>query len=123
MGIYAEVQEEQWLGEPQQGNFDQGVGVSTQQLQNPNTTVQHTSVSSAHPFMQSPGVWIGIIAVLFLFALIHRKHTDEYKRVRVGFDAWFIVGLMSATFIYAFKVGTAAIPQTPHAIRQFFGSL
>lgn len=114
---------EDYRGEPTQGEFEQGSGVATQQLQNPNVTRAQSHVPTGPWYSQSPGVWVALAAFLFAFALIHRSHTDEYKRVRIGLENWWVVGLLAATFIYVFKTGTAAVAGVPAPIRQFFGAL
>jgi hypothetical protein len=120
---------EEWLGEPQSGDFDQGAGVSTSQLQNPNVSIEeHKAPASGTgknvpALLQSPGVWLGLLALLVVVRFVeHYGGRDgEFKSIRLGLENWFKVGLLSATFLFAAKTLTTIYRVGP--ITQFFGSL
>ena len=122
--------EEQYLGSPTSGDFSQGHGVSTSQLANPNVTLEenHPQLASGPAWTQSPGVWVVVVVILIATKLITEKggEKSEFASVRIGFESWFVVGLLAASFIYAGKVGTATLRATGGpigAIKQFFGAL
>jgi hypothetical protein len=120
---------EEWLGEPQSGDFDQGSGVSTSQLQNPNVSIEAhkpnaSGTSASLPaYMQSPGVWFLLLALLVVVRIVEHYggRESEFKGVRIGLENWAKVGLLSATFLYAAKTLTTIYRLGP--ITQFFGSL
>lgn len=118
--------DEEYLGDPQQGTFEQGVGVPDVALQNPNVSLADGVVSRGHPMLQSPGILIGLAIVAIVLGYIDRGHTDEFKRVRIGFDNLFRVGVLAAIFIYITKTGSALITARSgfmYAVKQFFGAL
>lgn len=121
--MYAVHPDEEWLGDPQQGTFEQGNGVATQQLQNPNVTLAGAKAPAAGSFQKLLMVLGVAFAILVGLAFIHRQHADEYKRVRIGLENWFVVGLMAATWIFIFKTGVTATANAPAPVKQFFGAL
>ena len=121
--MYAVHPDEQWLGDPQAGDFNQGAGTPTAALSNPNVTLAGARAFTGTPWAQSPGIWIVAALILVVFGVIHAKHKDEYKTPRVGLESWFMVGLMAATWIYVFKTGATAVAGMPKPLKQFFGAL
>lgn len=123
MGQFAE---EEWLGAPHSGDFEQGTGVSTAQLANPNTDLASTRPIATGPaWMQSPGVWaIALLALIGLKLLMEKGgEKSEFSSIRIGAESWVVIGLMSVTFLYAFRVSMAAWTNGPGALKQFAGAL
>ena len=77
--------------------------------------------------MQSPGVWAIAIGLLVLVKFVTEKAGDksEFASIRIGLESWFVVGLMSATFIYVMKIASqSTIPIiSSAAAEQFFGAV
>jgi hypothetical protein len=127
MGAYAEAyQQEELLGLPNIGDANQGQGVSTSQLQNPNVGLTGKGpLASGPPLTQSPAIWIGAILLLVALKLVVEKGGDksEFSSIRIGFEAWVVVGLLAATFFYAIRTGVNAWPGAPGALKQFVGAI
>lgn len=119
------AQEEEWLGQPQQGDFDQGAGVSTSQLANPNVQIaeHRTGLASGPVFVQSPMIWVIIAVVLVVIKVLTEKagEAGEFRTVRIGLENFLIVGLLASLFIYAAKFASAAASWVPGPVKQFFG--
>lgn len=131
MGKYAEINytpappTPQTLGNPTSGDFVMGAGVSTAQLANPGVALIGKSgaqTASGPAWMQSPGVWAGIVIGLILLKIImERKGKSEFASVRIGLESWLVVTLLAATGIYALKISVPLIPIVPPAVKQFVG--
>lgn len=130
---YVPLAYEEWLGEPNSGDFDQGAGTSTSQLQNPNVTIpknQAKAVPGA-PWQQSPGFWIMLFLLLAGTKIIIEKagEKSEFASVRIGLENWWIVGVLAATFIFANRISSYLLKsyfptnQLVIAYNQFFGSI
>lgn len=121
-GPYRSLAEAEWLGDPQEGSFDQGRGVSISQLQNPNVSLNTTKQNNAPAWQQSPGAWVLLIVLLIVCKLVaERAKPSEFSSVRVGLENWLLVGLMAATFIYAGKITFYMVKFGP--MTQFFGAI
>ncbi len=112
----------EYLGDPQTGDFDMGAGLSTSQLQNPNVALPApASLPQATGWFQSPAVLGLVVILLILVKILSEKagSADEFRTVRVGFENWFIVGALAATWIFVWK--TIALTWRNPAVLQFFG--
>lgn len=119
---YSPLAQEEWLGEPTQGSFDMGTGVSVSQLQNPNVGIAQTRQNNAPAWQQSPGAWVLLVVLLIVCKLVaERAKPSEFSSVRVGLENWVLIGLMAATFIYAGKITFYLINFGP--MKQFFGAI
>lgn len=115
--------EAQFLGDPQQGTFDQGVGVSTQQLQNPNTTLgENRRIASGPAWMQSLGVLVGVVIFLAIVEAIIRRGGEGGARARIGIENSFLISLMVAAWFYMYKTAAPLLP-LPGAVKQFIGTI
>ncbi len=119
------TEEEQWLGEPQSGDFSQGNGVSTSQLQNPNVQIaEHRSgIASGPVFVQSPMIFVLIVVLLIIVKVLSEKagEAGEFRTVRIGLENFLIVGLLASLFIYSMKLTSAVASWVPASVKQFFG--
>lgn len=117
------AQEEEWLGEPQQGDFSQGAGVSTSQLQNPNVQIIEHHAPAGPVWVQSPMIFLVIAIILVVVKVLTEKagEAGEFRTVRIGLENFFIVGLLAALFIYAAKFVSATASWVPTPVKQFFG--
>lgn len=119
---YRSLAQEEWLGEPTQGSFDMGSGVSTSQLQNPNVSIASSKQNNAPAWQQSPGAWVLLVVLLIICKLVaERAKPSEFSSVRIGLENWLLVGLMAATFIYAGKITFYMVKFGP--MMQFFGAI
>ncbi len=106
-GTVTQLRDEQWLGDPNDGDINQGVGFSTSQLQNPNVSIPSNAVSKA---AGAPG--LGVYTWLFAFGLLvlvkfvseRAGKDEEFRTVRIGLENIFIVGTMSALWFFALKI-------------------
>jgi hypothetical protein len=104
---YTPLRDEQWLGDPNAGDFDMGVGQSTSQLQNPNVNITANATAKA---VGAPG--LGLYTWLFAFGLLvavklvseNAGKAEEFRTVRVGLENLFLVGTMSALWFMALKL-------------------
>lgn len=105
-GEYVPLREEQFLGDPSQGDVEQGVGYSTSQLQNPNISLSSSAKVSTGPPGLGFGTWAFIVALLILCKVVAERagNPEEFRSVRVGLENFWVVGTMSALFIFALKM-------------------
>jgi hypothetical protein len=122
--------EAEYLGEPSSGSFQEGAGVSTSQLMNPNVTIednQRPKIGTGTAFMQSPGVWVFIVVMLFLFRAVFENLRSEKDPTvaMLTFEQWFLGGLSVATFLYAARTGSQMLQNGgwTGAVKQFFGAV
>lgn len=105
-GDYVPLREEQWLGDPSSGDIDQGQGVSTSQLQNPNISLAPARAKQAG----SPGLgfytWGFALVLLIVVKVVAERagNAEEFRTVRVGLENFFIVGTMAALWFFGLKV-------------------
>ena len=119
---YRSLAEAEYLGEPGQGSFDMGVGISDSQKQNPNVSLNAGKQDNSPAWQQSPGAWILLVVLLVVCKLVaERAKPSEFSSVRVGLENWVLVGLMAATFIYAGKITFYMVNFKP--LTQFFGAI
>jgi len=119
---YTRLAEAEYLGEPQSGDQEMGVGVSTSQLQNPNVSLPtKTAVPLATGMWQWPATFIIIAVLLILGKVITEKagKDSEFATVRIGLENFWVVGSLSVLFIFAMKMSAYLLKWAP-AI-QFFG--
>jgi len=128
-GAYAELGDEEMLGLPRQGDFDQGVGTSTSQLMNPNVSLASTrAIASGPPWQQSLLTFGIILLVLAVIKVVTERggEKSEFATSRIGIENWLVNGLMVALFFYATKTTLGpqgVIAATPGAVKQFFGAI
>jgi hypothetical protein len=119
---YTSLAQEEWLGEPHPGDQDQGVGVSTSQLQNPNVSLASTkNATGATGFFQSPAMWVFLAVLLVVVKFVAEKagKREEFATVRIGLENWFLVGTMAALYFFAAKL--VAYKTRIPVLMQFFG--
>lgn len=137
------------LGLIHRGDLQQGAGVSTAQLGRVTVSPfgdDRAARSDAHDaagksaFQNivenalnkkrsgggSLGVWLVFLVLLVLVKYFAEKsgEASEFSSVRIGLENWFVVGALSLTFAYMFKVGSALLPNTGWAapVREFAGA-
>lgn len=95
---------EEFLGEPQSGDFNQGQGVSTSQLQNPNVSLAGANATGSG--FTAPIVAVTILVLLVLIKIVTEKagKSSEFSSVRIGTENLLIVTLLAALGIYIIKV-------------------
>jgi hypothetical protein len=107
-GEYVPLRDEQWLGDPSAGDFDQGVGTSTSQLQNPNVNLAATSAGATAVGPKGLGLytWLFALGLLVAVKLVSEKagKAEEFRTVRVGLENLFLVGTMSALWFFVIKL-------------------
>ncbi len=119
------MQEEEWLGDHRVGDFEQGQGISSAGLANPNITLPalHPGLASGPAFTQSPGIWVLVVAFLVIVKIVSEKagEAGEFATVKIGLENFLIIGLISSLFIYSAKFASASASWVPGPVKQFFG--
>jgi len=124
---------EEWLGEPNSGDFDMGGGVSTSQLANPNVSIPKNQSKAAPgaPWQQSPGFWVflGLLIIGVKYVTEKGGEKSEFSTTRVGLENFLIVGTLASLFIYGNRISSYLLKswmpnnQVVVAYNQFFGSI
>ena len=106
-GEYVPLRDEQTSGDPSSGDFEQGVGLSTSQLQNPNVSLASSSAKAA---VGKPGLglytWLFALGLLIAVKLVSERagKAEEFRTVRVGLENLFLVGTMAALWFFCLKL-------------------
>jgi len=106
-GEYVPLREEQYLGDPSSGDFGQGEGLSTSQLQNPNVSLPNAATKKT---VGAPGLglytWLFAVGLLIAVKLVSERagKAEEFRTVRVGLENLFLVGTMAALWFFVLKL-------------------
>jgi hypothetical protein len=125
-GSFRTLAYEEWLGEPQSGDINQGAGVSTSQLQNPNVSLPTgaNKLATLSGPVTSPWIWVIVIGILILTRVIHEKGGGTSATVSIGLDSLWRVGLLAMVWFYGAKVALPLVIKDPgNPLRQFVGAV